>query len=260
MNPWMLDDDGAMFHGDCLDAIRDGLDYDAIVTSPPYLDARGEYGHPDGQWWDDFFAAAHGPALINVGRLWRDGCESDWWLHITGYAKANGWKHRDTLVWIKPNANPIHGQVFANSHEYVLLLDNGDSELNTDAIRTPYEPESVARFNRKYLNGGGVKGEQRPADGRAANDLGARARSFFVAYVGKDKGNPHPAPMPLELADYLVRLATWPGQTVLDPFGGSGTTGVAARRNGRRFMLVDLDEQYLGIAAQRLSQMALGVT
>jgi DNA modification methylase len=67
----------------------------------------------------------------------------------------------------------------------------------------------------------------------------------------------HPAPFPLELARRCIRLSTWPGETVLDPFAGTGTTLLAARQLGRRAIGVERSERYCELAVQRLAQGAL---
>ena len=64
----------------------------------------------------------------------------------------------------------------------------------------------------------------------------------------------HPAPYPEELAMRAIRLSTWPGETVLDPFMGSGTTLMAARALGRKAIGIELSERYCEIAASRLAQ------
>jgi len=61
----------------------------------------------------------------------------------------------------------------------------------------------------------------------------------------------HPAPFPVELAERLIRLCGYPGCHVVDPFGGSGTVGVAARQLGCRATLVDIDAGYCALAARR---------
>ena len=66
----------------------------------------------------------------------------------------------------------------------------------------------------------------------------------------------HPAPFPVELARRCIRLSTWPGEVVLDPFAGTGTTLVAARQLGRRAIGVEASEAYCALAVDRLAQGA----
>lgn len=68
--------------------------------------------------------------------------------------------------------------------------------------------------------------------------------------IGQEMNNPHPAPFPVELIDRIISSTT--AQTVLDPFSGSGTTGVAARNNGREYILIDNCEEYCQMAKKRL--------
>lgn len=67
----------------------------------------------------------------------------------------------------------------------------------------------------------------------------------------------HPAPWPTELAARIIRLSSWPSETVIDPFMGSGSTLVAARALGRKAVGIELSERYCEIAAKRLSQGVL---
>lgn len=266
LKPFVQDADLALHLGDALDVLRelprDAVD--AVVTSPPYLDARPEYPSPSLAHHELIFGELArvvregGCLLYNLGRLWKDGRELRWQEDILAAAERAGWCHLDTRVWLKPNANPIRGQVFADSHEYVYVLGEPDARLNVDAVRTEYEPESIARLNRVWRRGRGVKGDERgDQHGRDVNEIGARGRSFHVAYVGREKGNPHPAPMPLEVAEWMVALASWPGDTVLDPFAGSGTTALAARRLGRRCVAIEAEADYAAMCAQRMAQQSL---
>jgi site-specific DNA-methyltransferase (adenine-specific) len=66
----------------------------------------------------------------------------------------------------------------------------------------------------------------------------------------------HPAPFPLELPERLIRLYTYAGDVVLDPFLGSGSTAVAAARNGRRYVGYDTDPEYAQIARERIAKEA----
>jgi site-specific DNA-methyltransferase (adenine-specific) len=71
------------------------------------------------------------------------------------------------------------------------------------------------------------------------------------------RGGGHPAPMPVEIARRCIRLSTWPGEVVLDPFAGSGTTLLAARQLGRRAIGVERSERYCELAVRRLAQRGL---
>jgi site-specific DNA-methyltransferase (adenine-specific) len=63
--------------------------------------------------------------------------------------------------------------------------------------------------------------------------------------------------MPIELARRCIRLSTWPGETVLDPFAGSGTTLLAARQLGRRAIGIERSERHCDMAIDRLAQSTL---
>lgn len=262
--PIVSDRDFTLYVGDALDVLGtlpDGC-VDAVVTSPPYLDARPEYDAPTFADYRLIFKelarVCSGGMLWNVGRLWKDGIEQLWWVELILAAANAGWEIWDTGVWVKPNANPIRGRVLADSHEYVLVFGRDAVSFNGDAIRTEYAPSSLPRLRRRWRNGTATKGNDRaPQESRRVNELGARPRSFFVSYVGREKGNQHPAPMALDLAEDIVELACWPGQTILDPFHGSGTTSVAARARGRRSIGIEKRADYAAIAAERLSQQSL---
>ncbi len=261
------DADFTLYVGEAIDVLRslpDGV-AQACVTSPPYLDTRPEYDSPTPAEFADVFAelarVLTDCCLVNVGRLWRKGVEQLWWLELLHAARHSDWHLLDTLVWIKPNANPIHGEVFSNSHEYVLVLGRAGDRLNEDGIRRPHAESTRARFGRGWTNHRGVKGfpdsKARKTTRGEPNPLGARPRSYVEVHVGSEKGIRHPAPMALALAEHLVNLATFPDGPVLDPFAGSGTTSLAARRLGRSSIAIERSEEYAREAAARLSQLPL---
>lgn len=88
------------------------------------------------------------------------------------------------------------------------------------------------------------------------NDSGSAARFFYCAKASKSErgeGNNHPTVKPLSLMEYLCKLTKTPtGGIVLDPFGGSGTTGVACKNVGREFILIEQDKHSVEIACNRL--------
>ena len=95
-------------------------------------------------------------------------------------------------------------------------------------------------------------------------DRGGPSRFFYTAKAstaernnGHGPANTHPTVKPVDLMRWCIRLITPPGGTVLDPFGGSGTTVVAARAEGMRCILIEREAEYLPIIAGRLSQLSL---
>ena len=95
----------------------------------------------------------------------------------------------------------------------------------------------------------GMSGEEQIIKGR---DEGQDKRS--VAYKVRPVGrkNIHPTVKPIKLMEYLIKMVTPVGGTTLDPFMGSGTTGIAAQTNGFNFIGIEMSEEYMDIAQQRI--------
>lgn len=95
----------------------------------------------------------------------------------------------------------------------------------------------------------------RPKQGQTHGDQGSAARFFYCAKAStaeRDEGNTHPTVKPLALMRYLCMLASAPGAVVLDPYLGSGTTGVACVELGRKFIGIERDPKYFEIACNRI--------
>lgn len=123
------------------------------------------------------------------------------------------------------------------------LKGSGPLNRNADKFRTTY---------------GEFKGGDEPADALYGDEGGA-SRFLYVAKpdqaernVGLDGRNPHPTVKPVALMRWLIRLVTPPGGTVLDPFTGSGTTGIAALREGYSFIGIEQDAEYVQVARARI--------
>lgn len=92
---------------------------------------------------------------------------------------------------------------------------------------------------------------------------GGASRFFYTAKASRQDrnaggaDNTHPTVKPTELMRWLIRLVTPPGGIILDPFGGSGSTGLAARAENARCILIEREPEYLNIIRQRLSQLSL---
>ena len=128
----------------------------------------------------------------------------------------------------------------------VALLDGGASHADSVARSRPSRFFYSAKVSRPEREAGC---EQLPAEVfNLFPNAGKRS--------SKPTRNPHPTVKPIELMRWLVRLVAPPGGLVLDPFCGSGTTGVAAALEGRPFLGIDLSPEYVRIAAARISHWA----
>lgn len=113
--------------------------------------------------------------------------------------------------------------------------------------------EGEASANRRYAGEGSTNIAALP--GQRRNDAGSAARFFYSAKADADDrlGSKHPTVKPIDLMRYLCRLVTPPGGLVLDPFAGSGTTGVACIAEGFRAILIEREAEYVADIERRIA-------
>lgn len=172
--------------------------------------------------------------------------------------QADGWTLRSDIIWRKENAMPESVQDRPMKlHEHVFLMAPGPRYwFDLDAIREPHAPATVAaaaRARKPYHAPGqkpNAKTREMAAGGANPGDVWTFPTQPFAAA--------HFAVMAPALAERCVIAGCKPGGTVLDPFCGSGTTGLVALKHGRRFVGIDLSATYLDLALRtRLNQGAL---
>ena len=151
------------------------------------------------------------------------------------------------------NLNPIIWHKIANANYEV---SNG-----TKFLGKPYEPNAIIKNDIEFIlmqrKPGGYRkptAEQRRLSMIDKKDYAQWFRQFWNITGASTKN--HPAPFPLELAYRLVRMFSFVGDTVLDPFCGTGTTMLAAMKTGRNSLGVETDPVYCRMAMQRLKQEA----
>ena len=189
-----------------------------------------------------------------------------------GEAKGNSWYLRSDIIWHKPN--PMPESVTdrpAKAHEYVFLLTKrAKYYYDNDAIREPHSESTLKRIKYPHhpsKRGGGSnlehghgfkKGGSRDymvEKGQAYyTNPGGRNRRTVWSIVTQTFPGAHFATFPEALVEPMIKAGSPVGGLVLDPFCGSGTTGVVARRLYRKFVGLDLSAKYLKIA-QRRSQI-----
>ena len=179
----------------------------------------------------------------------------------------DGWTLRNEIIWHKPNAMPESvADRLSNRHEHLFLLTKQPRYwFDLNPIREDQSPESIARRKR-----GDWRAKEGWADAYSGNPPKGLARqSDRDTDVGRNPGDvwtiatqpfseAHFATMPPALAERCIQAGCRPGGVVLDPFSGSGTTGLAAARHGRRYVGIDLNRDYLDLSLRtRLAQPSL---
>jgi site-specific DNA-methyltransferase (adenine-specific) len=233
---------------------------DLVVTSPPYDDLRTYGGHS----WDFYGVAWNlkrllkpgGVIVWNVADSTKDGDESGASYRQALHFKGIGLRLLDTMIWNKPPKG-ANGSKFAypQSAEFMFVFANG---LPATVNRITDRPNATAgKVFRKTAGGRCVKNGARATGSGITPAFGLRT-NVWQMNVGGD-GNEHPAPFPEALArDHILSWSN-PGDVVLDPFSGSGTTAKMARETGRRFIGIEVNPEYVEISRKRLAQQALPI-
>jgi site-specific DNA-methyltransferase (adenine-specific) len=275
---------GQIYCGDALQQLRAFADesVDTIVTSPPYFQQRnyadasqiGQEGSP-AEYVErlvQVFREAR-RSLRSTGSLWLvlgDKYESKRLLglpwRVAFALQDDGWILRSDIIWHKPNAMPSAVKDRPTTdHEYVFFLTkSAEYYYDADAIREPhvtFSEKSRMRGGRKHFfqrdstpEAGKNGGHANLHDGRwdqAFHPAGRNKRTVWSIPLSKFRGA-HFAVFPESLVTHCILAGCPAGGLVLDPFLGSGTTAVVARRLQRRYAGIDCNAEYCEMARQRL--------
>ena len=173
--------------------------------------------------------------------------------------RADGWFLRSDIIWHKPNPMPESVRDRPTSaHEHVFLLSKRSAYFyDAGAIAEPEETKPQNWTNRQFgAKGAGRHDRDKGAVAREEVGHGTRnARNVWTIPTQPYSGA-HFATMPPDLAERCIKAGTKPGDTVLDPFGGAGTTGLVADRLNRNAVLVELNPEYRALAQERITDDA----
>ena len=228
--PYYQDKWVTIYYGDCREVLPElGATADIVFTSPPYnvgIDYGGSYfdKKPIGQYkrWLRSCLGKVFSAMARSSRLYLViGDNSVWWAR--GLCEQLGWRYHQKLTWCKPN---LCGTTLKISGDWNFLTE--DILLFHKGKRTPMldEVRGVRTFN--WI-------------------IASSPQSQY-----RDNHRIHPAQFPVLLAKTII--ARSPGEIVLDPFLGSGSTAVAAKSLTRRCIGIEVSERYCEMAARRCSQ------
>ncbi|HEL1129305.1 TPA: site-specific DNA-methyltransferase, partial [Streptococcus equi subsp. zooepidemicus] len=175
--------------------------------------------------------------------------------------KDVGFKLRNRIIW--RFGHGLHAKHrFSGRYETILWFSKGDNyTFNLDSVRIPskYPGKRHYKGNRK----GELSGNPRGKNPEDVWDIVLKDWEEEVWNIVNVKANhiektEHPAQFPIELVDRLVLGLSNEGDTVLDPFGGSGSTLISSVKNGRKCISVDLSEKYTQIAMDRMELLKKG--
>jgi site-specific DNA-methyltransferase (adenine-specific) len=248
---------GRLYNLDCLDFLRNikSESVDLIFADPPYNIKKAEWDTFESQeeyvrWSMEWIMECH-RILKNTGTLYICGFSEI--LADLKWASAPLFAGCKWLVWYYRNKANL-GNDWGRSHESLLHLRKSRSfTFNTDEVRVPYNSHTLRYPNHPQAAssayGNGKKHEWQP------NPLGAKPRDVIelptLCNTTRERTD-HPTQKPYELLRRIVLASSNPGQVVVDPFGGSGTTFVVSERLGRYWLGCELAEDYCRTAEHRI--------
>ncbi|MEC8410799.1 MAG: site-specific DNA-methyltransferase [Planctomycetota bacterium] len=256
---------------------------DTVVTSPPYYGQRDyesdiQIGHE--KTIEDYvdtlveiFGAVRrvlrpeGTLWLNLGDKYLNGQLQGLPWRVALALQADGWVLRSDIIWHKPNAMPSAVKNRPTTdHEYIFLLTRStkDYSYDADAIREPhvtFTNQSRMKGGRKHLGkragtpeAGKNSGNPNLHDGRwdqAFHPKGRNKRTVWSMPLSKYR-DAHFAVFPESLVEHCVKAGSPHKGVVLDPFCGSGTTGLVSLRIERDFIGIDCSQRYCDMASERL--------
>lgn len=256
---------------------------DCIVTSPPYFQQRNydmanqigqessveEYVSVLRQVFNECrrILKPTGTLWLNLGDKYKNKQMLGMPWRVAIALQDDGWILRNDVIWHKPNAMPSSSKDrLTVDHEYVFMfVKDADSYIfNQDLIREPhvtFSEKSKMKGGRNHFG----KRNSTPEIGKNINNpnlhdgrwdqafhpLGRNKRTVWNIPLSKFRGA-HFAVFPVELADICIRASCSENSIVLDPFFGSGTTGVSAIQNSCNYLGIELNPKYIEIANKRL--------
>ncbi len=176
--------------------------------------------------------------------------------------QSYGWYLRQDIIWHKPNPMPESvTDRCTKAHEYIFLLSKSDRYFyDNEAIKEPVSDTSLKRAeygwncdrpSTKNASMGGTGIHTEKMGTRFVNPSGRNKRSVWTVNTKPYKGA-HFAVYPTELIRPCVLAGSRPGDVVLDPFNGSGTTGFVSIEERRKYIGIDINTEYLAIAEARI--------
>lgn len=269
--------------GDCLEELKklEAKTVNLIVTSPPYADQRtGTYGgiKPDKyvEWFTPIAAELKrvlkddGTFILNIKERVANGERHTYVIELIQALREQGWLWTEEFIWHKKNSHPGKWpNRFRDSWERLLQFNlDRKFAMYQEAVMVPIGDWSKTRL--KNLS----ETDKRRDNSKVGSGFGKNISNWVgrdmvypsnVLYLAPEAGNKsHSAVFPESLPEWFIKLFTKEGDLVLDPFVGSGTTSAVAKRLKRNSIGIDLIQEYIDYAKERIEkiddkQLAIGL-
>lgn len=259
--------------GDCLDILKNIPDnsVDLIVTSPPYADQRTKiYGgiHPDKyvEWFlprgDEFLRVLKptGSFVLNIKERVVNGERHTYVFELVIALRKIGWLWTEEYMWHKKNSHPGKWpNRFRDNWEHLFHFTKKKTfKMYQNSVMVPVGDWAESRL-KSLSETDKIRDNSRVGSGFGKN---------VSNWVGRDLVNPnnvlhmatecynqgHSATFPVALPEWFIKLFTEEGDLVLDPFNGSGTTCIAAKKLNRKWLGIDTSQEYVDLAIERLKR------
>ena len=259
--------------GDCREALKafKADTFDLIVTSPPYADQRSKtYGGIKADKYVEWFLARSeqflrvlkptGSFVLNIKEKAENGERHIYVLELILALRKQGWLWTEEYIWHKRNCHPGKWpNRFRDAWERCLQFNKSPQfKMYQEAVMVPMGDWRHARL--KSLS----ETDKRRDNSHVESGFGKRIANWIgrdmaypsnVLHFATECGNKHhSATFPRALPEWFIKLFTAPGDWVLDPFTGSGTTNLVARDLGRNSVGIDSAEEYVTLARQYLHE------
>jgi len=252
-----------VIHGDCLEEmdklIDQGVKIDLTITSPPYDNLRT---YNNSLEWDEniwksvinklYKITKNGGVVVwVVGDATINGSETGTSFKQALWAKKCGFNLHDTMIYIKEQMAFPSKDRYHQGFEYMFILSKGKPKTFN-----PIKDRKNKSFNRKpskrtERNAAGKLIRKKPVKVREYSE---RFNHWLIYNLKRGFENNHPAIFPEKLAsDHII---SWSNEydTVLEPFAGSGTTGIACQNLNRKYILIEKEQKYIDIINKRLEE------
>lgn len=246
--------------GDCLDIMKDIPDksIDLVVTSPPYDNLRNYNGYNfnfEGIANELFRVIKIGGVVVwVVGDKIKKGNKSLTCFKQALYFQGVGFNVHDVMIYKKKNTPFMRSNAYTNCFEFMFVFSRG--RVNT------FNPimEKTVRHGIELLpfNKGPEASNQKSPKELKSYKTKINIWDYAVGFGGSTKDKEafnHPAIFPEKLAEDHIISWTYPGDVVLDPMCGSGTTLKMSKKNGRIYIGMDISEKYCELSRKRLEHM-----